>query len=267
MEKKMKLIKKIVGFVILVLLVILVLKLFVFKKEKNISSETKKEILPEKVVSQMVELPGTDLLILSTEVTQQLFESVMDLNPSHIKGNDYPVTNVSWNDAIYFCNKKSINENLEPVYSINGVSDIYKWNYKPCSNQNLKGKVEQNVNAKGYRLPLKSEWEYAAEGNELFMYPGSDDFDEVAWHHDNSHDKLNFVGLKKKNGFGLYDMSGNVWEWCWDNASNGKNKKIAKGGCYGFYFHACRISYNGAFDKNSSENTFGFRIVCKKKDN
>ena len=116
------------------------------------------------------------------------------------RGNQ-PVIHVDWNDAVAYCNWLSEKEGLSPCYSGKGKL------------------VECDFLAMGYRLPTEAEWEYAARGGQKsqgFIYAGSNNPDEVAWYADNSNEQLHPVGEKKTNELGLYDMCGNIFEWCWD---------------------------------------------------
>ena len=155
------------------------------------------EVLLKKV-HQMVALPENDCSIGKYLVTQALWEQVMGSNPSKKKGGSRPVENVSWFDCIDFCNRLNEREGLEQVY--------YTFN----------NTVTCDFTANGYRLPTNWEWWYAAKAEQEFVYAGSDNIDEVAWYSGNSDRRIHGVGQKKPNGFGLYDMSGNVDECCWD---------------------------------------------------
>jgi formylglycine-generating enzyme required for sulfatase activity len=133
------------------------------------------------------------------EVTQGQYRAVMGENPSRFTGSDdLPVEQVSWNDAIAFCNKLSEREGMKPYY---------------------RSSAGEPSGGDGFRLPTEAEWEYACRAGSSTRYSFGDDMalmDEYAWVNGNAGNKPHPVGQKRPNGFGLYDMHGNVWEWCWD---------------------------------------------------
>lgn len=211
----------------------------------------------------MIPVPDKTYSILKTEVTQELYESVMGENPSYFKGEkNLSVEKVSWYDAVYFCNKLSAKCGLTPVYAVAGEPDVEKWGYAPHKGNKITGTVSQNEKASGFRLPTVEEWQYAAKGGQDYDYSGSDDLDEVGWYGGNSGDKAHPVAQKKPNGYGLYDMSGNVGEWCWDSYPNGNSKCSYY--CGGSWFHntdRCGVDYKNWLNANSTHFNLGFRIV------
>ncbi len=141
-----------------------------------------------------------------TEVTQRQYLQVMKANPSFFQKPNYsedldrPVEQVSWVDAVKYCNQLSMLEGLPPCYQI--VGETVTW--------------PEKSKCRGYRLPTEAEWEYAARAGTLTKYAGSENADEVAWYDSNSGNTTHAVATKKANGWGLSDLSGNVWEWVWD---------------------------------------------------
>ncbi len=139
-------------------------------------------------------------------VTQALWKAVTEENPSEYGyGTDAPrrpVETVSWFDAVRFCNALSAKLGLVAAYTVGDGEET---------------EVTCDFTASGFRLPTESEWEYAARsGGDAFVYAGSDDLEEVGWYDDNSLGQTQPVGGKAATRWGLHDLSGNVWEWCWD---------------------------------------------------
>lgn len=213
---------------------------------------------------KLVDIPKEKYSMSATEVTQELYESVMGENPSESEGKDKPVEKVSWYDAIYFCNKLSKYIGKEPVYSANGTTDVDKWNYIPHKGNSIVGSISQNASASGFRLPTEKEWEYAAMGGKKFEYSGSKSLDEVGWYDGNSGGKTHPVAQKKANGYGLYDMSGNVWEWCWDAYRS--NNRCPRGGSYHDSGYYCKVDYSHDDSAHARRSNQGFRIVCSADD-
>ncbi len=211
----------------------------------------------------------TPYYMSNIQITQEMYQHVIAHNPSKIKCPDNPVETVSWYDAVVFCNKLSKVHKLKPCYSIGTITDLTTIE----KHSQLWIRLACDFNANGYRLPTEAEWEYAAGCGGKHLYAGSDDIDQVAWYGENSDIHSHPVGQKMPNSFGLYDMSGNVEEWCNDWYSDYKSvpqknpigsitgaAKVKRGGSWLNDMEQCMISSRNFSFPNSKGSNLGFRV-------
>ncbi|MEC7988172.1 MAG: SUMF1/EgtB/PvdO family nonheme iron enzyme [Myxococcota bacterium] len=237
-------------------------------------SEQGDRCAPDEKPSHRVAIDG--FRMMRTEVTQSLYRRIMGENPSGFSdcGSQCPVEKVSWYNAIEFANALSKKEGLSECYRVQQAEVLW---VKGCT---------------GWRLPTEAEWEYAARGGEAYRYAGSSKLDSVAWYGDywwnghdwerryysNSKNRTHPVCTKKKNGFGLCDMSGNVYEWVWDyyaeNIYQKRTKevqnpsgpatgghRIFRGGSWNFDSLYARVSSRLGIDPHNANDSLGFRLV------
>lgn len=202
------------------------------------------------------------ILVRTTEVMQAEYEAVTGSTPSYYRGDRRPVEQVSWYDAIRFCNLLSVRDGLTPCYSVKGSTDVSAWGRGDSDWYD--DDVEWNKAANGWRLPTEEEWTKAADDGH--KYSGSDDIDEVAWYGGNSDSETYDVAGKKANAKGLYDMSGNVWEWCWDFYNDSffyrdPSDRVYRGGSCDSHADDCAVSVRGHYFPGDRSSDLGFRIV------
>ncbi|MCP1398843.1 MULTISPECIES: formylglycine-generating enzyme family protein [Bacillus cereus group] len=184
-------------------------------------------------------------LLAKYAVTTELYDAITNSTLNNFENNHKPVVNISWNDAIAFCNVLSKKAGLKEYYSISDGGQI----------------VRCKLDSNGYRLPSEAEWQYACKAGTTGYTYGK--LHDIAWYNENSNGHIHDVGQKEPNAWGLYDMLGNVWEWCYDlyDEKVYGSYRIFRGGSWAEVARGC-----GATCRRRSHPTFhiedlGFRLA------
>lgn len=193
--------------------------------------------------SWSVELAPYQLATFPT--TQALYAQITGRRPSAADGDELPVEGVSWWDTIRFCNALSRRDGFAPVYHLHADGEGVEW----------------DASADGYRLPTEAEWEHACRAGTAGPRYGP--LDEIAWYRGNSGERIHDVGGKRPNPWGLHDMLGNVWNWCWDiyDAEVYGGYRVLRGGGWFDEHWSCRASARRRSHPSFQVDDVGFRVA------
>lgn len=184
----------------------------------------------------MVQIPNENWAIGKYEITQEEYVEIMGENPSGVKSTRRSVENVSWHDAMEFCKKLTERES---------TTRFFPKGYK-------------------YTLPTSEQWEIACRAGTTTRFCSGDieeDLSRVAWWRNNSSQKTHPVGIKEPNAWGIYDMHGNVWEWCLDEHPRYRSYRVLRGGSYSSNAGLCESSYVSSDEPDGHDGSLGFRVV------
>jgi sulfatase modifying factor 1 len=232
---------------------------FLMGSKANYNSDTD-ENKQRQVTINNFELSKFEVTVWQWRAFVKATKSKMPEKPSWNWKDNFPITHITWEQAIAYCNWLSKEEKLQPVYLKKGPNYVF------------------NIKANGYRLPTEAEWEYAAKGGKLSKatkYSGGNSPDRVAWHKANSNKAPHTIGTKRPNELGIYDMSGNVWEWCWNwynpyyNINNKNNpkgpemgeKRTVRGGSWDSDLNYLRPANRLSTYPNRTNEFYGFRVA------
>jgi formylglycine-generating enzyme len=178
-------------------------------------------------------------------ITQGLYARITGERTRTAGGDELPVVDVSWWDAVRFCNALSRYDGLAPAYRLEAVGEAVEW----------------DAAADGYRLPTEAEWEHGCRAGTAGPRYGP--LDEIGWYRGNSHERVRDVGGKRPNPWGLYDTLGNVWEWCWDvyDAEVYGSYRVLRGGGWFDEHWSCRASVRRRSHPTFRVDDVGFRIA------
>lgn len=238
---------------------------FIMGSDKKNPKAEKDEFDAREVTVSSFEMSKFEVTVY--EWSNFIKENKMKMPPAQKWGlnDDFPITNVTWEDAVWFCNWLSKKNFLEPVYSIKN------------------GQIYCDFDKNGYRLPTEAEWEYAAKGGNKSKgttYSGNNNLEILAWYGKNSNKSPKTVGTKIPNELGIYDMTGNVWEWCWDyyneyyysygdsNNPRGPEKGLnrsLRGGSWDTMDPYLRIANRSSVNQKDSNGYYGVRVVKNAK--
>lgn len=208
--------------------------------------------------------------IAKTEVSSSLWKEVYEwaiqknykFTHDDFVSSELPITNITWYDAIVWCNAYSEKNNLMPCY-YSSKNEIIK----DATNSPLCDFVQFNIENTGYRLPKGAEWEVAARGGNPdsdawnFIYAGGNNLNELGWYSENSDGTLHALAKKQPNSLGLYDMTGNVWEWCYDWYNPEETARVNRGGGVISGADLCKVSENGSNYPHVKDSHLGFRLA------